>query len=182
MFAASAIFPGGAVSVNSISGCGASGVPLRSVHAVSSPNACQASLGQEFGGPSASPRRSAASPSVREARPAPPLGGPAGRRLIGERVRVMVEVGTVRILNASRDMAVHAELMGRHGRSTQDAHLRRCRRQRRPSGTSDAAKGGRRSRTASPDSRNWVGPSSLSGPSALGRAVRYRLRRQRGVA
>ena len=44
-------------------------------------------------------------------------------RLIGERVRVMVEAGTLRVLHAGREVAVHAELKGRHGRSTQDVHL-----------------------------------------------------------
>ena len=44
-------------------------------------------------------------------------------RLIGERVRVMVEAGTLRVLHAGREVAVHAELKGRHGRSMQDAHL-----------------------------------------------------------
>jgi hypothetical protein len=44
-------------------------------------------------------------------------------RLIGERVRVMVEAGTLRVLHAGREVAAHAELKGRHGRSMQDAHL-----------------------------------------------------------
>lgn len=44
-------------------------------------------------------------------------------RLIGERVQVMVEAGTLRVLHAGREVAVHAELRGRHGRSMQDAHL-----------------------------------------------------------
>ena len=44
-------------------------------------------------------------------------------RLIGERVRVMLEAGTLRVLHAGREVAVHAELKGRHGRSMQDVHL-----------------------------------------------------------
>jgi transposase len=44
-------------------------------------------------------------------------------RLIGERVRVTVGAGTVRVLHAGREVAVHAELAGRHGRATDDAHL-----------------------------------------------------------
>ena len=44
-------------------------------------------------------------------------------RLIGERVRVTVGAGSVRVLHAGREVAVHAELKGRHGRSTDDQHL-----------------------------------------------------------
>jgi len=44
-------------------------------------------------------------------------------RLIGERVRVTVGGGSVRVLHAGREVAVHAELKGRHGRITDDSHL-----------------------------------------------------------
>jgi hypothetical protein len=44
-------------------------------------------------------------------------------RLIGERVRVTVGSGSVRVLHAGREVAVHAELKGRHGRVTDDTHL-----------------------------------------------------------
>jgi transposase len=44
-------------------------------------------------------------------------------RLIGERVRVTVGAGSLRVLHAGREVAVHAELRGRHGRATDDAHL-----------------------------------------------------------
>src|SRR3954454_9836133 len=44
-------------------------------------------------------------------------------RLIGERVRVTVGGGSVRVLHAGREVAVHAELKGRHGRVTDDSHL-----------------------------------------------------------
>jgi Mu transposase, C-terminal domain len=44
-------------------------------------------------------------------------------RLIGERVRVTVGGGSVCVLHAGREVAVHAELMGRHGRVTNDSHL-----------------------------------------------------------
>lgn len=44
-------------------------------------------------------------------------------RLIGERVRVTVGAGSLRVLHAGREVAVHAELKGRHGRVTDDAHL-----------------------------------------------------------
>ena len=44
-------------------------------------------------------------------------------RLIGERVRVTVSGETVRIHHAGREIAVHAELKGRHGRAVDDAHL-----------------------------------------------------------
>ena len=44
-------------------------------------------------------------------------------RLIGERVRVTVGGGSVRVLHAGREVAVHAELNGRHGRVTDDSHL-----------------------------------------------------------
>ena len=44
-------------------------------------------------------------------------------RLIGERVRVSVGSGSVRVLHAGNEVAVHAELKGRHGRSTDDQHL-----------------------------------------------------------
>ena len=44
-------------------------------------------------------------------------------RLIGERVRVTVGSGAVRILYAGREVAVHAELAGRHGRAVEAAHF-----------------------------------------------------------
>jgi hypothetical protein len=44
-------------------------------------------------------------------------------RLIGERVRVTVSGETVRMHHAGREVAVHAELKGRHGRAVDDAHL-----------------------------------------------------------
>jgi hypothetical protein len=44
-------------------------------------------------------------------------------RLIGERVRVTVGAGVVRVLHAGREVAVHAELKGRHGRATNHDHL-----------------------------------------------------------
>jgi transposase len=44
-------------------------------------------------------------------------------RLIGERVRVSVGSGSVRVLHAGRVVAEHTELKGRHGRVTDDAHL-----------------------------------------------------------
>lgn len=44
-------------------------------------------------------------------------------RLIGERVRVTVGADTVRVLHAGREVAVHAELKGRHGRAVDDRHL-----------------------------------------------------------
>ena len=44
-------------------------------------------------------------------------------RLIGERVRVTVGGDSVRVLHAGREVAVHAELKGRHGRVTDDSHL-----------------------------------------------------------
>jgi transposase len=44
-------------------------------------------------------------------------------RLIGERVRVTVGAGSVRVLHAGREVAVHGELQGRHGRVTDDSHL-----------------------------------------------------------
>lgn len=44
-------------------------------------------------------------------------------RLIGERVRVTVGSGSVRVLHAGHEVAVHGELKGRHGRSTDDQHL-----------------------------------------------------------
>src|SRR6201989_7234 len=44
-------------------------------------------------------------------------------RLIGERVRVTVGAGAVRVLHAGHEVAVHIELKGRHGRVTDDAHL-----------------------------------------------------------
>jgi hypothetical protein len=44
-------------------------------------------------------------------------------RLIGERVRITVGSGSVRVLHAGQEVAVHAELRGRHGRVTDDAHL-----------------------------------------------------------
>lgn len=44
-------------------------------------------------------------------------------QLIGERVRVTVGGGSVRVLHAGREVAVHAELKGRNGRVTKDSHL-----------------------------------------------------------
>ncbi|MBV8413621.1 MAG: IS21 family transposase [Verrucomicrobia bacterium] len=44
-------------------------------------------------------------------------------QLIGERVRVTVGGGSVRVLHAGREVAVHFELRGRHGRVTNDSHL-----------------------------------------------------------
>jgi transposase len=44
-------------------------------------------------------------------------------RLIGERVRVSVGCGAVRIHHGGREVAVHAELIGRHGRAVDEAHL-----------------------------------------------------------
>ena len=44
-------------------------------------------------------------------------------RLIGERVRVTVGNDTIRIYHGGRQVAVHAELKGRHGRVVDDAHL-----------------------------------------------------------
>lgn len=44
-------------------------------------------------------------------------------RLIGEQVRVTVGGGSVRVLHAGREVAVHFELKGRHGRVTDDSHL-----------------------------------------------------------
>lgn len=44
-------------------------------------------------------------------------------RLIGERVRVTVGSGSVRVLHAGQVVAEHAELKGRHGRVTDDTHL-----------------------------------------------------------
>lgn len=44
-------------------------------------------------------------------------------RLIGERVRVTVGSGAVRILHAGREVAVHAELAGRRGRAVDAAHF-----------------------------------------------------------
>jgi hypothetical protein len=44
-------------------------------------------------------------------------------RLIGERVRVTVGGGSVRVLHGGCEVAVHAELKGRHGRAVDDAHL-----------------------------------------------------------
>jgi transposase len=44
-------------------------------------------------------------------------------RLIGERVRVTVGGGSVRVLHAGREVALHTELRGRHGRITDDRHL-----------------------------------------------------------
>ena len=43
-------------------------------------------------------------------------------RLIGERVRVTVGAGSVWVLHAVPEVAVHAELKGRHGRVTDDSH------------------------------------------------------------
>jgi hypothetical protein len=44
-------------------------------------------------------------------------------RLIGERVRLTVGAGTVRILHAGHEVAVHAELKGRRRRALEPAHL-----------------------------------------------------------
>jgi transposase len=44
-------------------------------------------------------------------------------RLIGERVRVTVDAGSVRVLHAGCEVAVHATLKGRHGRATDERHL-----------------------------------------------------------
>jgi transposase len=44
-------------------------------------------------------------------------------RLIGERVRVTVGGGAVRVLHAGHEVAVHRELNGRHGRVINDSHL-----------------------------------------------------------
>ncbi|MFL9823976.1 IS21 family transposase [Rhodoplanes sp. SY1] len=44
-------------------------------------------------------------------------------RLIGERVRVVVSSGAVRVRHAGHEVAVHAELTGRHGRRVDPAHL-----------------------------------------------------------
>lgn len=44
-------------------------------------------------------------------------------RLIGERVRVLVGSGQVRVQHAGREVAVHAELAGRRGRRMDPAHL-----------------------------------------------------------
>jgi hypothetical protein len=44
-------------------------------------------------------------------------------RLIGERVRVTVGAGQVRVLHGGREVAVHLELKGRRGRVVDDRHL-----------------------------------------------------------
>lgn len=44
-------------------------------------------------------------------------------RLIGERVRVAVGAGSVRVLYGGHEVAVHVELKGRHGRAVEDSHL-----------------------------------------------------------
>jgi hypothetical protein len=44
-------------------------------------------------------------------------------RLIGERVRVTAGGDVVRVLHAGREVAVHSELKGRHGRVVDDCHL-----------------------------------------------------------
>jgi hypothetical protein len=44
-------------------------------------------------------------------------------RLIGERVRVTVSGGAIRIHHGGREVALHAELKGRNGRAVDDAHL-----------------------------------------------------------
>src|SRR5689334_744506 len=44
-------------------------------------------------------------------------------RLIGERVRVTVSGGAVRVLHAGREVALHTELKGRRGRAVNDCHL-----------------------------------------------------------
>jgi hypothetical protein len=38
-------------------------------------------------------------------------------------VRITVGSGSVRVLHAGHEVAMHAELRGRHGRVTDDAHL-----------------------------------------------------------
>src|SRR5690242_7043297 len=43
-------------------------------------------------------------------------------RLIGERVRVTVSGGAVRVVHAGREVALHAELKGRRGRAVNDCH------------------------------------------------------------
>ena len=47
-------------------------------------------------------------------------------RLIGERVRVTVGAGAVRVLHGGREVAVHSELKGRRGRATDDRRLQRA--------------------------------------------------------
>jgi hypothetical protein len=44
-------------------------------------------------------------------------------RLIGERVRVTVSNDVIRVHHGGREVAVHTELKGRHGRVVDDAHL-----------------------------------------------------------
>jgi transposase len=44
-------------------------------------------------------------------------------RLVGERVRVTVGMGLIRIFHAGREVAAHAELKGRHDRVVDPAHL-----------------------------------------------------------
>jgi hypothetical protein len=44
-------------------------------------------------------------------------------RLIDERVRVTVGGGSVRVLHAGWEVALHTELKGRYGRLTDDSHL-----------------------------------------------------------
>ena len=44
-------------------------------------------------------------------------------RLIGEQVRVTVSGAKVRVHHGGREVAVHTELKGRHGRAVDDAHL-----------------------------------------------------------
>jgi hypothetical protein len=44
-------------------------------------------------------------------------------RLIGEPVRVAVSAGAIRVHHGGREVALHSELKGRHGRAVDDAHL-----------------------------------------------------------
>ena len=44
-------------------------------------------------------------------------------RLIGEQVRVTIGNEIVRVHHGNREVAVHGELKGRHGRVVDDAHL-----------------------------------------------------------
>lgn len=44
-------------------------------------------------------------------------------QLIGERVRVTVSNGVVRVHHGRQEIALHAQLKGRHGRSVDDTHL-----------------------------------------------------------
>ncbi|MCC2665268.1 MAG: transposase [Rhodospirillales bacterium] len=76
-------------------------------------------------------------------------------RLIGERVRVTVGSGAVRILYAGREVAVHAELAGRHGRAVEAAHF---------AGVTGAP--GRPVRTGRPDLAAADAPPALLRPLA----------------